>query len=166
MVLILIYLIYLNEYTPLNLAVLNDRCDIINFFCDNSVDINRQDSYGRSPLHLACRDGSLNSVITLLRRGADYKLKTSKTFLQQNTHFFAGATPVHYAKCGLSKIKNLDYDKIIDILSSEDIIQAVIGKPLQKIITQRLVYYCNRNPCYNNLSFLKTLQRELYVHKS
>eukprot|EP00953_Heterococcus_sp_UTEX-ZZ885_P010252 5986-Heterococcus_DN1.PRE.2 len=61
-------------YTPLMLA---STAEIASCLLDNGADIARECTTGRTALHLACDDGRLAVVKTLLKRGAEqHILKT------------------------------------------------------------------------------------------
>lgn len=44
---------------------------LINYFIDRGCDINLQDGMGRTPIHIAVKEGNVNGLDTLLANGAD-----------------------------------------------------------------------------------------------
>jgi ankyrin repeat protein len=66
--------------TPLHLVSEHNRKDIVILLLDHGVDVNKQDSYGNTPLMVACSSRQFEIVNILLNRGA--KLETKNNFGQ------------------------------------------------------------------------------------
>ncbi len=62
-------------WTPLHLAALNGRVDIVASLLEHGADPNVQDKFGRTPLHLAALNGHVDVVRLLLEHGADPTVK-------------------------------------------------------------------------------------------
>ncbi|HTX22767.1 MAG TPA: ankyrin repeat domain-containing protein [Candidatus Aquilonibacter sp.] len=72
--------------TPLILAALNKRTDIVEFFLANKADINAADMFGRTALHWAALVGAGDVAEILLNNGADIAAKAD-----------GGMTALHFA---------------------------------------------------------------------
>ncbi|PNS14791.1 hypothetical protein CAC42_2020 [Sphaceloma murrayae] len=74
------------QKTPLHLAVIHGRDDIVDLLLDHGADVQAKSTGGWTPLHNACAQGSHGIVSTLLRAGSDC-----------NARLFNGRTPLHVA---------------------------------------------------------------------
>jgi ankyrin repeat protein len=72
--------------TPLILAALNKRADIVEFFLTNKADVNATDMFGRTALHWAALVGAVDAAEMLLNNGADIAAKAE-----------GGMTALHFA---------------------------------------------------------------------
>ena len=66
-----------NRSTPLHLASNHNRKDIVILLLDYGVDANKQDSYGYTPLMVACLNGYFEIVNILLNHGVKLKPKNN-----------------------------------------------------------------------------------------
>jgi len=72
--------------TPLHLAVMVGRRDVVELLLSRGADPNARDAAGQTPLHWAVGEGHVDIVELLLERGAD-----------PNAKDYAGNTPLHIA---------------------------------------------------------------------
>ena len=90
------------QLTALHIAVRGGCLDIVKLLCEyTSIDINRQDQYGFTPLIYAVIARNKEIILYLTSRGASSILASK-----------AGSTPLDIAK-------ELNYDDIVDILLSK-----------------------------------------------
>ena len=59
------------KMSPLHVATERQELQIMKLLIDNGADVNIQDEYGMTPLHLAARDGWVDGLRCLLLHGAD-----------------------------------------------------------------------------------------------
>ncbi len=64
------------------------HCDVIQYFLDKKVDIDIQNNRGNTPLHIATRNGKLDVVKLLVKKGADLCIDNCVQY---------GGTPLHLA---------------------------------------------------------------------
>ena len=72
--------------TPLHLAVMAGRRDVVELLLSHGADPNARDAAGQTPLHWAVGEGHVDIVELLLERSAD-----------PNAKDYAGNTPLHTA---------------------------------------------------------------------
>ena len=58
-----------NGFTALHEACLQNRSDIVEILLNYMPDINQTDDEGNTPLHLACKNGCLDCVKTMIVNG-------------------------------------------------------------------------------------------------
>ncbi|KAG8629103.1 hypothetical protein KVT40_002968 [Elsinoe batatas] len=74
------------QKTPLHMAVIHNRDDLVDLLLEFGADIHAKSTGGWTALHNACAQGNTTIVKTLLRSGADV-----------NARLFSGRTPLHAA---------------------------------------------------------------------
>lgn len=62
--------------TPLMVAAMSGKIDVVKFLVENGADINATDNFKWSPIHFACHAGMRDIVEFLLDRGADLEART------------------------------------------------------------------------------------------
>ncbi|KAL7677270.1 hypothetical protein ACOME3_003507 [Neoechinorhynchus agilis] len=78
--------------TPLFMATLKERVNIVQFLVSKGANVNVQNRYGVSPLLLCAENGSIELVKMLVRAGADVDISPSGHLAEQ--HLLAGQTPL------------------------------------------------------------------------
>jgi len=66
-----------NRSVPLDVAIYNNRKDIVILLLEYGVDANKQDSYGYTPLMIACLNGHFEIVNILLNHGVKLESKNN-----------------------------------------------------------------------------------------
>nr|CAH7719369.1 unnamed protein product [Callosobruchus chinensis] len=72
--------------TPLHLAVLADKLQVVEKLIEGGADVNAKNNHGATPLHWAALNQNVNIVEKLIEKGADINAKSSN-----------GDTPLHLA---------------------------------------------------------------------
>ncbi|XP_054762961.2 transient receptor potential cation channel subfamily A member 1-like [Lytechinus pictus] len=72
--------------TPLHLAVLKRKTEVIQRLFDEGVDVNVRKKNGMTPIHIAAMNGATTTVMQLIENGADIDMKDAE-----------GMTPLHRA---------------------------------------------------------------------
>lgn len=68
-----------DKWSPLHYAANSGSYEVIKFLVEKGADINRKDSDGNTPLHLACRSlGDKESILYMLDHGVNPKLKNNE----------------------------------------------------------------------------------------
>jgi ankyrin repeat protein len=65
------------QTSPLHIAAINGRPEIVKFCVGNGCPVNERDGYGMTPLHYAAKRPNLHVVQCLIECGADPQMKDS-----------------------------------------------------------------------------------------
>ena len=101
------------NYTPLHIAVQNNRLDVVQYFVSIKCSLNRRGIGNFTPLHVAANYGYVDILETLIKGGADVDCQDAAG----NTPLILTARLRHYsamkalinAGCDLNKINNEGY---------------------------------------------------------
>ena len=67
-----------NGYTPLLVAAMYGRTEVVRFLCHAGVDVNARDMFGNTPLAFAAADGNIEILTILCDWGADLHAKDDR----------------------------------------------------------------------------------------
>lgn len=61
--------------TPMYYAIYDERTENVKLLIEAGANLNHQNDYGRTPLHIASAQGDFDIVLELLEAGADYRIE-------------------------------------------------------------------------------------------
>ncbi|CAH1783417.1 unnamed protein product [Owenia fusiformis] len=135
----------LNFKSPLQSAVKNGHIDVVNILIENGADLDFEDRYGITALHIAAEEGHFQCMKLLLDNEADPNkgTKTPKWCPNGESEYVGDTTPLHLAvqnnriHCIKELIVNgADYNKVNELGETSLNIAATLG--LEECVTIQL----------------------------
>ena len=134
--------------TPLHIAVINNDIGMINFLARNGAHIKVHDGRGRTPIHLACEYGNINTLQNLFHH-ADFGCQSLRSALNAEEYSGGMNTLLYFIHC--HNPVPVSQFEIIDLLlargANPDFTDAGSGKNIAHFIADQ-----------NNVALYKYLQ--------
>ena len=108
-----------SESTPLHIAAMYDNISSIHFLLDNGAEINAQQFRGYTPLFLAVKNELHDSVLILLRRGADISILANYEDFIHDSYY-------------VNSIENYVKDRVTNLLLKKNIFKYLEFEELLK----------------------------------
>ena len=122
-----------NGNTPLMIAVIDNKAEIVKFLLDNGAHVNQEDNFGNTPLLIAVRNNNADIVKMLLDKGAD---------VNQVDNSNIGLTPL------LITVRNNNADIVQILLDKGALVnQADINGQTPLLIAVEMMCYNNNIKC-------------------